>query len=168
MILEIRPLKKSDIDIIMRNYIEQKWSKPKEVLEKYLESQNSGFLYMFVAEYNNDVAGYTVLYPDANAGPFAHQKIPVLSDFVVFEKYQRRGIGTKILDEAERKASELSDKVQLSVGLHSGYGSAQRMYIKRGYVPDGSGAWWNGKVLEQYADCKNDDDLVLFLIKDLV
>jgi len=167
MILNIRSMKEGDIDIIMKNYIEQGWSKPKEVLEKYLENQNSGFLYMFAADYNNDIAGYTVLYPDTGVGPFAFQKIPVISDFIVFEKYQRQGIGTKMLDEAEMKAFELNDRVQLGVGLHSGYGSAQRIYIKRGYVPDGTGVWWNNTPLEQYADCKNNDELVLFLIKDL-
>ena len=54
-------------------------------------------------------------------------------------------------------------KVQLGVGLHSGYGSAQRIYIKRGYIPDGSGVWYNNEPLAQYADCKNDDELVLFM-----
>jgi hypothetical protein len=47
----------------------------------------------------------------------------------------------------------------LGVGLHNGYGQAQRMYVKRGYIPDGSGVWFNDVNLEQYADCKNDDKL---------
>lgn len=60
-----------------------------------------------------------------------------------------------------------SDKVYLGVGLHSGYGAAQRMYFKRGYIPDGSGAWYQNRQLEQYADCCNDDELILFMSKDL-
>lgn len=56
----------------------------------------------------------------------------------------------------------------LGVGLHSGYGSAQRMYIKRGYIPDGSGVWYNNMLLEQNAQCRNDDDLVLYLIKEFI
>lgn len=108
-----------------------------------------------------------MLYPDTGVGPFAFQKIPVISDFIVFEKYQHKGIGDKILDAAEKKATEMSEKVQLGVGLHSGYGSAQRIYIKRGYIPDGSGVWYNNEPLAQYADCKNDDELVLFMTKEL-
>ena len=165
--ISIRPIEEKDTAIILHNYTEQGWSKPKEVFEKYLDMQKNNFLYVFVADYMNDIAGYTVLYPDTGVGPFASKKIPTISDFVVFEKYQRKGIGSKILDAAEKKASELSDKVQLGVGLHSGYGSAQRIYIKRGYMPDGSGVWYNNVQLEQYADCKNDDNLVLFLIKKL-
>lgn len=163
----IRSIKETDIDVILRNYAEQGWPKQKEVFKKYLDGQKNNSLYVFIAECDNDIAGYVVLYPDTDIGPFAAKKIPVISDFIVFEKYQRNGIGNKILDEAEKKASELSDKVQLGVGLHYGYGSAQRVYIKRGYIPDGTGVWYNDLKLEQYANCKNDDDLVLFLIKDL-
>ncbi len=56
----------------------------------------------------------------------------------MFREISHKGIGNKILDAAEKKATEMSEKVQLGVGLHSGYGSAQRIYIKRGYIPDGS------------------------------
>ena len=163
----IRSMHENDIDALIRNYTEQGWSKPREVLEKYVDDQKHSLLYTFVAEFNNDVAGYTILYADTGVGPFAFQKVPLISDFIVFKKYQRKGIGSKILDEAEKKASELCDKVQLGVGLHSGYGSAQRVYIKRGYVPDGTGVWYNDSQLEQYAECKNDDALVLFLVKTL-
>ena len=164
----VRTMQKSDINIISRNYIEQDWYKSKETLEAYFNGQEDGSLYMFIAELNDDIAGYVILYPDTTTGPFAFKKIPCIKDFVVFKKYQRKGIGNKILDELEKKASELSDKVQLCVGLHSGYGAAQRIYIKRGYMPDGTGVWYNNSQLEQYADCQNNDDLVLFLVKDLV
>lgn len=59
----------------------------------------------------------------------------------------------------------MGESVSLVVGLHYGYGSAQRMYIKRGYIPDGSGVWYQGEQLEQYSSCHNDDDLVLYLLK---
>lgn len=44
---------------------------------------------------------------------------------------------------------------------------AQGMYVKRGYIPDGTGAWYGDKVCEQNADCRNDDNLVLYLSKRL-
>ena len=55
----------------------------------------------------------------------------------------------------------------LGAWLHSGYGAAQRIYIKRGYIPDGSRVWWNGKNLEQYAKCINNDEVILYLLKEL-
>lgn len=88
-------------------------------------------------------------------------------DFGVLEKYRRLGIGTVLMNAAEKIAAEYADMVSLGVGLHSGYGSAQRMYVKRGYIPDGSGVWYHDAVCGQNADCCNNDDLVLYLSKQL-
>ena len=41
------------------------------------------------------------------------------------------------------------------------------MYVKRGYIPDGSGVWYKDRVCESYTPCENDDDLVLYLSKRL-
>jgi len=136
-----------------------------ELYKTYYEAQELGERYVFVAEYEGAYAGYTTLRPQAAAGPFAKEGIPEIVDFNVLEKYRRRGIGSIILDEAERKAGELCNRVCLGVGLYSGYGSAQRMYVKRGYIPDGSGVWYRDKLLAPYADCRNDDDLVLYMSK---
>ena len=73
----------------------------------------------------------------------------------------------ELMDAAEKVAAQYSDMVYLGVGLHEGYGSAQRMYVKRGYIPDGTGVWYGEKVCPQYADCCNDDDLVLYFSKAL-
>ena len=72
------------------------------------------------------------------------------------------------MDAAETIAARYADTVYLGVGLHSGYGSAQRMYVKRGYIPDGSGVWYRDRVCEPYTPCENDDDLVLYLSKRLI
>lgn len=45
---------------------------------------------------------------------------------VVLEKYQRKGIGGKLMDVAEQIAAEHSHVVYLGVGLHSGYGNARK------------------------------------------
>lgn len=163
--LVIRSMKKTDIAELKKGFDEQGWHKDVDILTGYFEKQEKAEKYIIVAEYNKKVAGYVTLVPQEKIGPFANKNIPVLVDFVVFEKYQRNGIESKILDVAENIASGISDTVSLCVGIHSGYGSAQRMYVKRGYIPDGSGAWYNNKQLEQYAECKNDDDLVLYLSK---
>lgn len=163
----IRSLQEEDIPALLRSFAEQGWTKPQQVLEGYLLGQSRGELAVLTAEFQKQAAGYAVLYPHARHGPFAEQKLPEISDFIVFIKFQHRGIGGKILDAAEKQAARLCDRVSLGVGLHAGYGTAQRLYIKRGYVPDGSGVWYRDKPLPQYADCRNDDDLVLYLSKQL-
>ena len=75
---------------------------------------------------------------------------------------------SRLMDAAEQIAGQYADTVWLAVGLHSGYGSAQRMYVKRGYIPDGSGVWYQGQPCGQYeTNIANDDSLVLFLSKKL-
>lgn len=111
--------------------------------------------------------GYINIYPNSAWGAFGGKGYPEIVDFGVLEKYRNRGIGTVLMDIAEKIAATYADIVYLGVGLHSGYGSAQRMYVKRGYVPDGSGVWYQDKICKPYEECKNDDDLVLYFSKKL-
>ena len=70
-------------------------------------------------------------------------------------------------EAAEKAAASSGSAVTLGVGLHSGYGPAQRLYVKRGYIPDGSGVWFRDQPLDPYADCRNDDELILYMSKKL-
>ena len=163
----VRDMKPSDAQIITDEEIKQGWHQTREKYEMRLEHQARGKAYALVAEYKNNIAGYINVYLNADGGAFANRGIPEIVDFGVLEKYRQRGIGSKLMDVAETIAAKYSDTVCLSVGLHNGYGAAQRMYVKRGFVPDGTGVWYGSSVCPQYADCCNDDDLVLCLSKKL-
>ena len=113
-------------------------------------------------------AGYVYVYLRANDGPFKETGWPIIVDFNVLRKYQRNGIGSKLMDAAEQIAGRYADTVCLGVGLCASYGAAQRMYVQRGYIPDGSGVWYQGKPCVQYETvCTVDDDLLLFFSKKL-
>ena len=163
----IRDMIKSDAQIITDEEIAQGWQATVDKYEMRLKHQAEGKAVSLVAEYQGNVAGYINVYPDSEWGAFAGQGYSEVVDFGVLEKYRRHGIGSILMDTAEQIASGYSDIVYLGVGMHSGYGSAQRMYVKRGYIPDGSGVWYGDKVCGHYADCRNDDDLVLYLSKKL-
>jgi len=165
--ITIRDMKQEDSEILHNETLAQGCHSEIGLYEKYYSEQEQHIRYVFVAEYNGNIAGYTTMLPHATKGPFAEQGLPEIVDFNVLAKYRRRGIGTKILDVAESMAAKLDTRVSLGVGLHHGYGAAQRMYVKRGYIPDGSGVWYRDKCLEQYTNCCNDDDLVLYLSKEL-
>lgn len=156
----------SDIQAICDEEKKQGWHPDPRQFEMRLRDMEQGRSLAMVAELDGQVAGYNNLYFSQGLGPYAGTGIPEVVDLAVFECFQRRGIGAALMDAAEEKARELSNAVCIGVGLHSGYGSAQRMYVKRGYVPDGSGVWFQGKVCEQYTPCMNDDDLVLYMKKD--
>lgn len=162
----IRPMKPQDPDHLAEGFLQQGWHKERELFCSYLDMQEKGARMVFVAETEGHAVGYTTLVSLAEAGPFRGQ-YPEIVDFNVLIPFQRRGIGGRILDAAENAARQFGGTVTLGVGLHNGYGSAQRMYVKRGYIPDGSGVWYQDKPLAQYAPCVNDDDLVLYFSKTL-
>lgn len=132
-----------------------------------LRHQAEGKAVSLVAEWDGEVAGYVNVYPDAQWGALGKQGLPEIVDFAVLEKFRCHGIGSRLMDAAEAVAAGYADRVYLGVGLHQGYGPAQRLYVKRGYIPDGSGVWYRDQVCQPYAACCNDDDLVLYLVKKL-
>lgn len=164
--LTIRSMMASDSAALADAFQRQSWHKAVSLFEWYFSQQEDGRHSVLVATRDNLVAGYVLLLPHATTGPFANQSIPEIKDFNVLIAYQRMGIGSKMMDIAERCAREQTNSVCLGVGLHSGYGTAQRMYVKRGYIPDGSGVWYKDAPLTPYTPCQNDDDLVLYLKKD--
>ena len=165
--LAIRPMMGSDVDDFVREECAQGWnSEPGKLLSR-LEHERAGKCVTLTAEFEGECAGYVFVYPDSPWGAFGGRGLPEIVDFAVLEKFRGRGIGSALMDTAEEIAAKFSDTVYLGVGLHAGYGSAQRMYAKRGYIPDGTGVWYGGKVCPPYSPCENDDDLVLYLSKKL-
>ena len=162
----IRKMQESDIKELSRGFISQGWPGREEILARYFLEQECGEREVLVAEVEGALAGYITILPCAKQGSFA-EIYPELSDFNVFEPFQNQGIGNLLLEEAEKRVRLISDKVTLGVGLHSGYGPAQRLYIKRGYIPDGTGVWYQNQPLEMNATIQNNDDLVLYLSKEL-
>ena len=160
----IRKMQESDIQELSRGFISQGWPSREEILTRYFKEQESGEREVLVAEVEGALAGYITILSCAKQGPFA-EIYPELSDFNVFEPFQNQGIGNLLLEEAEKQVRLISDKVTLGVGLHSGYGPAQRLYMKRGYIPDGTGVWYQNQPLEMNATIQNNDDLVLYLSK---
>lgn len=163
----IRKMQTSDVKELSQGFINQGWPGREEILTRYFLEQECGEREVLVAEVGGALAGYVTILPCAKQGPFA-EIYPELSDFNVFEPFQNQGIGNLLLEEAEKRVRLISDKVTLGVGLHSGYGPAQRLYIKRGYIPDGSGVWYQNHRPAMDATCEDIGDLVLYLSKDLI
>ena len=160
----IRKMQESDIQELSRGFISQGWPSREEILTRYFKEQESGEREVLVAEVEGAVAGYITILPSAKHGPFA-EVYPELSDFNVFEPFRNQGVGNQLLEEAETRVKLVSIMASLGVGLHSGYGAALRLYIKRGYIPDGTGVWYRNQPLEMNATSQNNDDLVLYLSK---
>ena len=165
--LHIRNMEPRDAQVLTDGEIAQGWDSSIEKYHMRLRHQEEGLCTALSAEVDGSAVGYVNVYFAPKTGPLAGSGWPEIVDFGVLEKYRRQGVGARLMDVAEQIAGERSDTVWLGVGLHSGYGSAQRLYIKRGYIPDGSGVWYRDVVCPAYGDCCNDDDLVLYLVKKL-
>lgn len=161
--LAIRNLRPEDAAAFAMGFAAQGWHKPAEQYQRYYEEQQRGERRVFVAQWDGVLAGYVTLCPKASRGPFAG--CPEIVDFNVLKCFQWRGIGNALLDAAEEAAFSFSEVVTLAVGMHAGYGTAQRMYVKRGYLPDGSGLWYADHPVKEGAMCQNDDELMLFFSK---
>ena len=164
----IRDMEAADAQVFDDEYTAQGWHPDIEYYLMRIREAAEGKCVALTAEYQGHPAGSLYLYLNANEGPFKGIGWPEIVDFNVLKKYQRKGIGNHLMDAAEQIAAQHADTVCLGVGLCREYGSAQRIYVKRGYVPDGSGIWYQGKQCVQYETvCTVDDDLVLFLSKKL-
>lgn len=166
--LLIRNMEEADIPVFVAEYTAQGWHDEPEGYLMRLRDQAEGKCVALTTVYRDQPAGGLYLYMTAHEGPFKDKGYPEIVDFNVLKKYQRCGIGNRLMDTAEHIAAQHADTVCLGVGLSREYGTAQRMYAKRGYVPDGSGVWYQGRQCVQYETvCTIDDDLVLFLSKKL-
>ena len=165
--IRIRSMIPEDAKTLYDTYLSYGWHPQLETYERYYREQQEGARRVFIAEFQGSVKGQCTLILDPTEGPWGGKGIPEIVDLTVFFDVHGKGIGTKLLDAAENEAARIADRVYLAVGVHSGYGAAQRIYVKRGYIPDGSGVWYKGKVLDQYAPCVNDDSLLLYLSKRL-
>ena len=166
--MDIRVLKKEDIPVIVSSFEKSGWQiKPATILERYLDEQNIGKRICMVAFVENEFAGYINLKWNSDYENFTKEKIPEISDLNVLPNHRNKGIGSSLIEQCEKHATEKSDVVGIGVGLYPDYGAAQRLYIKRGYIPDGHGATYEYKYVEPGKTYLMDDYLVLWFTKRL-
>ena len=162
----IRLLEIQDIQLISSSFTTIGWNKPASLLEGYLAEQDRGERVVLVVYSDNEFAGYVTVVWTSYYPPFAEKAIPEINDLNVLPDFRRRGIASALLDEAERRIFERSRIAGIGVGMYAGYGAAQRMYVLRGYVPDGLGLSYKGQHVEPGQQVPVDDDLLLYLTKE--
>lgn len=162
----IRALRDDDPEVISGALSAIGWSNPVSQYEKYLAEQRAGLRNVLVATVDEEYAGYVTIWWESPYQPF--DGIPEIQDFNVLPKFRRRGIGSGLMDAAEALVAERSDTVAIGVGLYADYGTAQRMYVRRGYIPDGRGILYKLQPVPPGEMVRNDDDAILMFSKSLV
>lgn len=165
--LMIRMLQPGDSGPIVAAFAAIGWDKPRHLYERYQAEQQLNQRVVLVAFVEAAFAGYITIAWTSHYPPFEHERIPEIQDFNVLPHVRRRGIGTRLLDEAERRVAQRSAVVGIGVGLYADYGAAQRLYVRRGYVPDGRGVAYRQQQVAPGRQVRLDDDLVLYFTKQL-
>ncbi len=165
--LTLTNLQQADIAEIADAFARLSWNKPTSQYEAYLQEQEVGERVTIIAHWDSVFVGYLTIVWHSHYAPFAAESIPEIADFNVLPNWRRRGIGTALMDDAERRIAERSKVAGIGVGMTADYGAAQRLYVTRGYVPDGRGLTYEGKTLAHGESTLNDDSLVLYFTKAL-
>ena len=160
-----------DIPIIVSAFNQIGWNKPATLFERYLKEQDARERIVWIAHVHDEFAGYVTLQWRSQYQSFKEQNIPEIIDLNVLPGFKKMGIGSLLLDTAEKEAATKSQIIGIGVGLYAGedggYGAAQRLYIKRGYIPDGQGVTYNYQSTIPGNSYPLDDDLVLWFTKKL-
>ena len=164
----LRPLQVDDIALIAAAFAELGWNKPAAQYTRYLAEQQTGIREVLTAWQNERFAGYLTIVWQSDYPPFRDARIPEIRDFNVLPDFRRQGIGTALMDTAESRISERSQIIGIGVGMAQDYGAAQRMYVQRGYVPDGRGLMYREKPVVYGVPVIVDDALVLFFTKTVL
>ncbi len=121
------------------------------------EEQDSGARIIFISADGN---GYAQLIWSPTYAPFRRLGIPEIQDVNVVPAARRQGLGEALVArcEEEARAAGKSD-IGIGVGLHAGFGAAQRLYARMGYVPDGGGIVYD-EITVQAGEMRPVDDLL--------
>jgi GNAT superfamily N-acetyltransferase len=163
--IRVRLVEKGDAPSITAAFQNMGWNKPETQYERYFHEQVAGTRTCFVATFDGQFAGYvTVNWRPTYAG-FVDLNIPEIQDLNVLRAYRRKGVASHLLDRAEGEVARRSGVVGIGVGLHPGYNAAQRLYVKRGYIPDARGITYRNRFVEEGASVVVDDDLIMHFTK---
>lgn len=167
--IQIRELNHHDCGLISDAFSAIGWKKPVELFQKYHKEQEIGLRECYVAFENDIFLGYCTVLIKSKYEHFPTQDIAEISDLNVLPSHQKRGIGTQLVKECEKYAKEVlnSKIIGLGVGLTADYSNALNLYLKLGYQFDGYGIAYCGKTLKYGETTTVDDEMNLYLIKNI-
>ena len=163
--LEITPLRPEDPPIFQTAFEAIGWNKPAAQYEAYLEEQAADVRPVLVARLDDVFAGYVTVVWQTGYVPFREAGIPEIQDFNVLPRFRRQGIGSALMDAAEALIATRSKTAGIGVGLYPDYGPAQRLYVLRGYVPDGRGIAAEQVQVQPGQVVRVDDELALYFTR---
>lgn len=163
----IRTANATDPPRLQEQFRQIGWTKPEGYFARCVRLQNEGKIVLLLAEMDRQYVGHCKVVWEPGHPLFRANGIPETQDLNVLPHVRRRGVASQLMDEAERRIGERANLAGIGFGLYRDYGPAQRMYVLRGYVPDGQGIVYKDVYVTPGDSYPVDDDLVLGLVKRL-
>jgi GNAT superfamily N-acetyltransferase len=161
-------MKSADPPALARAFATLGWpGKDEAQFDDYLAAQARGEKTSIVAAVGARLTGYVCIDWTSTYEPFRAAGIPEIVDLNVLPGWRDQGIGTALIGAAELAVAERSPMVGLGVGLYADYGAAWRIYIRRGYLPDGRGVMYGGRPVPPGETVTLDDQAVIMMTRQL-
>ena len=137
-------------------------------LDLHLTLQAQGERQIILALQADAPAAVCVMNWQPKYGLYKKFGIPEIQNLYTAPAFRRQGFGAALIAYCEDLARQKGlAQIGISVGLHSGFGAAQRLYIRAGYVPDGQGITYDRQLIAAGEFRPVDDQLCLMMVKDL-
>ena len=167
--LKIRNIIEDDFDDLDHWFgSRSEFKKPRTRWVEYLKDIKRNKRLILVTELNKKVVAYCTLNFKSPYSPFKKSGVPEIQDLNVGRPFRRQGIARALITSLEKRVRKMGKRViGIGVGMEPGYGLAQQLYVKMGYIPDGRGLTYNHKPVAFGKSYPADDNLVLYFTKKL-
>lgn len=133
-----------------------------------LTEQGEGRRDLYIVNADGADAGYGMINWAPQYTLYKRLGIPEIQDLNVLPVFRRRGIAAALIAYCEEQVRARGcTQAGICVGLHAGFGAAQRLYVRLGYVPDGFGVTYDRQTLTAGEFRPVDDNLCLMMVKDI-
>lgn len=167
--IRIKKLTLEDIQKVQANEHNTGLLQRRDILKNYLDLQNRHHMMAIVALLPDaEPIGYATFVYNSAHSTFSQRQIPEISDIHVAKDYQGHGVGQMLLESAERLAKAMGFScLGLGIRLYAEHSPTQRLFASNGYIPEGTGLFYAGKPVLKGENVCIDDNLVLYLAKEL-
>jgi GNAT superfamily N-acetyltransferase len=164
----VRELEPADLPLLAATRGGPAWHGDWDHWPRYLAEHQAAQRVTLVVPEGEALVGYGSLVWRSQYPHFLAAGIPEIQDMVVAEGHRGRGHASALIAAFEARArSEGHRTMGIGVGLYADYGSAQRLYVRLGYQPDGRGVTYENRAAAPGEHYRLDDELVLWLTKPL-
>ena len=166
--LDIRKATASDLSALNGLIEALGYKKEPGYFETCLAEQDEGRRLVFIVSAGGRDVGYGMLNWRPQYALYRRLDIPEIQDLRVLPADRQQGAGSALIEHCESVArAKGCTQIGVSVALHKDFGPAQRLYVKRGYVPDGYGVTYDRASVASGEIRPVDDNLCLMMVKTL-